>query len=162
MGEIVSAMATVHAPQLFTRPPTEDPAQLDADIAAMRALGRSLDKSKAEVAIVIGSDHLETFFLSAVPTFAIVAGQESKASFAGRDYALPVDPLAEELLAKLVNAGFDMTYSQDAVLGHSFAPVYEWVIGGRPIPVVPLFVNTYLPPLPTARRCQQLGKAILK
>ena len=160
MGEIVSAMATVHAPQLFTRPPTEDPAQLDADIAAMRALGRSLDESKAEVAIVIGSDHLETFFLSAVPTFAIVAGQDSKASFAGRDYALPVDPLAEELLEKLVAVGFDMTYSQDAVLGHSFAAVYEWVIGERTIPVVPVFVNTYLPPLPTARRCQQLGAAI--
>jgi len=160
MGEIVSAMATVHAPQLFTRPPTEDPAQLDADIAAMRALGRSLDESQADVAIVIGSDHLETFFLSAVPTFAIVAGQESKASFAGRDYALPVDPLAEELLEKLVAAGFDMTYSQDAVLGHSFAAVYEWVIEGRKIPVVPVFVNTYLPPLPTARRCQQLGAAI--
>jgi aromatic ring-opening dioxygenase catalytic subunit (LigB family) len=160
MGEIVSAMATVHAPQLFTRPPTEDPAQLDADIAAMRALGRSLDESKAEVAIVIGSDHLETFFLSAVPTFAIVAGQESKASFAGRDYSLPVDPLAEELLEKLVASGFDMTYSQDAVLGHSFAAVYEWVIEGRKIPVVPIFVNTYLPPLPTARRCQQLGAAV--
>ena len=160
MGEIVSAMATVHAPQLFTRRPTEDPAQLDADIAAMRALGRSLDESKAEVAMVIGSDHLETFFLSAVPTFAIVAGQESKASFAGRDYSLPVDPLAEELLEKLVASGFDMTYSQDAVLGHSFAAVYEWVIEGRKIPVVPIFVNTYLPPLPTARRCQQLGAAV--
>jgi len=160
MGEIVSAMATVHAPQLFTRPPTEDPAQLDADIAAMRALGQSLDETKAEVAVVIGSDHLETFFLSAVPTFAIVAGQQSKASFAGRDYALPVDPLAEEVLEKLVAAGFDMTYSQDAVLGHSFAAVYEWVIGGRAIPVVPIFVNTYLPPLPTPRRCQQLGAAI--
>ena len=160
MGEIVTAMATVHAPQLFTRPPTEDPAQLDADIAAMRELGRSIDAAKADVAIVIGSDHLETFFLSAVPTFAIVAGLESKASFAGRDYALPVDPLAEELLEKLVAAGFDMTYSQDAVLGHSFAAVYEWVIEGRKIPVVPVFVNTYLPPLPSARRCQQLGRAI--
>jgi 2,3-dihydroxyphenylpropionate 1,2-dioxygenase len=160
MGEIVTAMATVHAPQLFTRPPTEDLAQLDADIAAMRELGKSLDETKPDLAIVIGSDHLETFFLSAVPTFAIVAGQTSKASFAGRDYALPVDPLAEELLDKLVNNGFDMTYSQDAVLGHSFAAIYEWVIEGRAIPVVPLFVNTYLPPLPTARRCEQLGKAI--
>jgi 2,3-dihydroxyphenylpropionate 1,2-dioxygenase len=162
MGKIVAAMATVHAPQLFTRPPTEDPAQLDADIAAMRELGKTLDETKPDVVIVIGSDHLETFFLSAVPTFAIVAGLESKASFAGRDYALPVDPLAEEMLDKLVSAGFDMTYSQDAILGHSFAAVYEWVIAGRPVPVVPLFVNTYLPPLPTARRCEQLGKALLK
>jgi len=160
MGKIVAAMATVHAPQLFTRPPTEDPAQLDADIAAMRELGKTLDETKPDVVIVIGSDHLETFFLSAVPTFAIIAGKTCKASFAGHDYDLPTHPLAEELLDKLVDAGFDMVYSQDAVMGHSFAAVYEWVIEGRAIPVVPVFVNTYLPPLPKARRCEALGKAI--
>ena len=53
-----------------------------------------------------------------------------------------------------------MAYSQDAELGHAFAAVYEWVIEGRKIPVVPIFVNTYLPPLPTARRCEQLGAKI--
>ena len=160
MGQIVAAMATVHAPQLFTYPPTEDPAQLDADIAAMRELGKTLDETKPDAAIVIGSDHLETFFLSAVPTFAIVGGEKSKAAFARRTYALPIHAFADELLDKVVNAGFDMTYSQDAELGHAFAAVYEWVLEGRPIPVIPLFVNTYLPPLPTARRCAQLGAAI--
>ncbi len=163
MGKIVAAMATVHAPQLFTRPPTEIPEQLDADIAAMRELGRSLDETRPDALIVIGSDHLETFFLSAVPTFAIVAGETSHASFAGREYNLPIHlPLAEALLDQLVEAGFDMTYSQDAVLGHSFAAVYEWVLEGRDIPVIPLFINTYLPPLPTARRCEALGRAIAK
>lgn len=161
MGKIVAAMATVHAPQLFTRPPSEIPEQLDADIAAMRELGKSLDETRPDVAIVLGSDHLETFFLSSVPTFAVVAGETSKASFAGRDYNLPIHlPLAEDLLHKLVDAGFDMAYSQDAVLGHSFAAVYEWVIEGRSIPVIPIFINAYLPPLPSARRCEALGKAI--
>ena len=161
MGEIVAAMATVHAPQLFTRPPTEDLAQLDADIAAMRELGATLDRTRPDAVIVVGSDHLETFFLSSVPTFAIVAGERSRASFAGRDYSLPVhQPLAESLLDRLVAADFDMVYSQDALLGHSFAAVYEWVIEGRPIPVVPMFVNTYLPPLASARRCAALGRAI--
>ena len=161
MGQIVAAMATVHAPQLFTRPPTEDPAQLDADIAAMRELGKTLEETKPDAVIVIGSDHLETFFLSSVPTFAIIAGETSVAKFAGRDYNLPIhQPLAEDLLDRLVRADFDMAYSQDAVLGHSFAAVYEWVIEGRQIPVVPLFVNTYLPPLPSARRCAALGRAI--
>jgi len=129
-------------------------------VAAMRELGKTLDETKPDAIIVVGSDHLETFFLSSVPTFAIVAGESSKAAFAGREYDLPIHPLAEDLLDKLVDAGFDMAYSQDAVLGHSFAAVYEWVIEGRNIPVVPLFVNTYLPPLPTARRCEALGKAI--
>ena len=48
MGQIVAAMATVHAPQLFTYPPSEDPAQLDADIAAMRQLGQDLDEIKPD------------------------------------------------------------------------------------------------------------------
>src|ERR1700724_561537 len=162
MGKIVAAMGTVHAPQLFTYPPSEDPAQLDADIAAMRELGKSLDETRPDLAIVIGSDHLETFFLSSVPTFAIVGGEKSRAAFARREYSLPTHPLTEELLDKLVNGGFDLTYSQDAELGHAFAAVYEWVIEGRAIPVLPIFVNAYLPPLPTARRCAQLGAAIKK
>src|SRR6266567_8599416 len=163
MGKLVAAMGTVHAPQLFVRPPSEDPAQLDADIAAMRLLGKDLDEAKPDVALVIGNDHMETFFLTSVPTFAILAGERSRAEFARKNYDLPIHQgLAEDLLDKLVNAGFDMAYSQDAVLGHAFAAVYEWVIEDRKIPVVPIFVNAYLPPLPTPRRCQELGKVIAK
>ena len=62
MGKIVAAYATVHAPQLFDRPPSEDPKQLDADIAAMRQIGKELEETKPDAVIVIGSDHLETFF----------------------------------------------------------------------------------------------------
>ena len=160
MGQIVFAAATVHAPQLFTYPPSEDKAQLDADIAAMRELGKNLDEIKPDAVMVIGSDHLETFFLSAVPTFAVVGGEKSKAAFARKSYALPIHGFTEEILNDLVADGFDLTYSQDAELGHAFAAVYEWVIEGRSLPVIPVFVNTYLPPLPTARRCAQLGAAI--
>ncbi len=161
MGKIVNAVATVHAPQLFTRPPSEIPEQLDADIAAMMELGRDLDETKPDLVVVIGSDHLETFFLSSVPTFAVVAGSISHAHFANKDWRLPVHlDFAEDLIAKLMQRGFDMAYSQDAILGHSFAAVYEWVIGARKIPVVPLFVNAYLPPLPSPQRCMALGKAL--
>jgi aromatic ring-opening dioxygenase catalytic subunit (LigB family) len=161
MGKIVAAVATVHAPQLFVRPPTEVPEQLDADIAAMRELGKDIEEAKPDLAIVIGSDHLETFFLSSVPTFAVVAGETSHAHFANRNWNVPVHlPFAEAMLEKLMQRGFDMAYSQDAVLGHSFAAVYEWVIDGSKIPVVPLFVNTYLPPLPSPQRCMALGKAL--
>src|SRR5580698_3274372 len=163
MGKIVAAYATVHAPQLFDRPPSEDPKQLDADIAAMRQIGKELEETKPDAIIVIGSDHLETFFLSSVPTFAILSGEFSHAEFAGRRYELPIhEGLTEDLLDKLMTAGFDLGYSQDAVLGHAFAAVYEWVIEKRPIPVVPIFVNAYLPPLPTARRCEALGKELAK
>jgi aromatic ring-opening dioxygenase catalytic subunit (LigB family) len=163
MGQIVAAMATVHAPQLYTRPPSEDMAQLDADIVAMRELGKSLDETKPDAVIVIGSDHLETFFLSSVPTFAVLSGERSHAAFNRKEYNLPIHQgLSEDLLDKLVRADFDMSYSQDAILGHSFSAVYEWVLEGRDIPVVPIFINAYLPPLPSPRRCEALGREIAK
>lgn len=161
MGEIVAAMATCHAPQLFTYPPDEDHAQLDASIAGMRELGKLLDETKPDVIVFLGSDHLETYSLNCVPTFAIVAGNRATAEFAGRKYDLPVQrEMAEDLLYKLVGAGFDLAYSEDAVLGHTFAVPFEFVIGGRDIPIIPMHTNVYLPPLPSARRCEALGREI--
>ena len=161
MGKIVAAMATMHAPQLFTRPPEEDPKQLDAGIAAMRKLGEVLDETKPDALVIFASDHMETFFLQSVPTFAVIAGETAKTAFAGRTWNPAIHQgLAEDLLEGLVRRDFDMAYSQDAVLGHSFAAPFEWILGTRDIPVVPIFVNTYLPPLPRPQRCAALGRAI--
>jgi len=41
MGEIVAAVGTCHTPYLFTRPPDENPEQLDAAAAGMRSSARS-------------------------------------------------------------------------------------------------------------------------
>jgi 2,3-dihydroxyphenylpropionate 1,2-dioxygenase len=161
MGEIVAAFATCHAPQLFTYPPDEDPAQLDASIAGMRELGKLLDETRPDVILFLGSDHLETFSLNCVPSFAIVAGNRAHAEFAGRTFSLPVHrEFAEDLLNHLVRNDFDLAYSEDAVLGHTFAVPFEFVIGGRDIPVVPVHTNVYMPPLPTPRRCAALGRAM--
>ncbi len=163
MGEIVAAMATCHAPQLFTYPPDEDPAQLDASIAGMRELGKLLDETKPDVIVFLGSDHLETFSIGCVPTFAIVAGSRAIAEFARRDYDLPIHrEMAEDLLYKLVGADFDIAYSEDAVLGHTFAVPFEFVIAGRDIPVIPIHTNVYLPPLPSPKRCAAIGREIAK
>ncbi|MBV8847922.1 MAG: hypothetical protein JO307_34340 [Bryobacterales bacterium] len=127
----------------------------------MRRLGQVLDESRPDALIVFASDHLETFFLKSVPTFSIVCGDTANAVFAGKTWSPAIhQPLAEDLLEKLVRRDFDMAYSQDAELGHSFAAPFEWVLGGRDIPVVPIFINTYLPPLPSPRRCAALGAAI--
>jgi 2,3-dihydroxyphenylpropionate 1,2-dioxygenase len=161
MGKIVASMATMHAPQLFTRPPEEDPKQLDAGISAMRRLGQVLDETKPDAVLICASDHMETFFLHAVPTFCILAGDKGTAAFAGKTWNPPIhQAFAEHLLEALVSRDFDMAYSQDAVLGHSFAAPYQWILEDRKIPVVPLLVNTYLPPLPRAQRCAALGRAI--
>ncbi|PYR01329.1 MAG: hypothetical protein DMF96_00300 [Acidobacteria bacterium] len=162
MGEIVAAVGTCHTPYMFTRPPDENPQQLDAAAAAMRELGKVLDETRPDVIVFFGSDHVETFSVTCIPTFAIIAGSRAVAEFAGRRYSLPVHrEMAEDLLSKLVvQHEFDIAYSEDAELGHAFAVPFEYVIGKRDIPIIPLFTNVYVPPLPTPKRCAALGKAI--
>jgi aromatic ring-opening dioxygenase catalytic subunit (LigB family) len=161
MGEIVAAFVTAHAPQLITRPPDEKPEQLDASIAAMRELGKILDETKPDVSVFLGSDHLETFSLTCYPTFGIVAGSTAVAVFGGKEFHHPIHrEMAEDFLNKLVDRDFDMAYSEDAELGHTFATPFQYLIEGRQIPVVPFFTNVYLPPLPSPKRCLALGAAI--
>jgi 2,3-dihydroxyphenylpropionate 1,2-dioxygenase len=162
MGEIVAAVTTCHTPYMFTRPPDEKPEQLDQAAAGMQELGRVLDETKPDVIVFFGSDHVETFSVTCIPSFAIIAGSRAKAKFAGREYDLPVHrEMAEDLLNKLVvDHEFDVAYSEDAELGHAFAVPFEYVIGKRAIPVVPFFANVYVPPLPTPKRCAALGRAV--
>ena len=162
MGEIVAAVGTCHTPYMFTRPPDENPQQLDAAGVGMQELGKVLDETKPDVILFFGSDHVETFSVTCVPSFAIIAGSRAIARFAGREHNLPIHrEMAEDILNKLVvDHHFDVAYSEDAELGHAFSIPFEYVIGGRNIPVVPFFANVYMPPLPTPRRCEALGKAI--
>jgi len=162
MGEIVAALGTCHTPYLFTRPPDENPQQLETAARAMQELGSVLDETRPDAIVFLGSDHVETFSVTCIPSFAIIAGSRAIAKFAGREYNLPVHrEMAEDLLNKLVvDHEFDIAYSEDAELGHAFAVPFEYVIGRRNIPVVPFFTNVYVPPLPTPTRCAALGRAI--
>ena len=162
MGEIVAAIGTCHTPYMFTRPPDENPEQLEQAGAAMNELGKVLDETKPDAILFLGADHVETFSVTCVPAFAIIAGNVAMARFAGREHNLPIHrEMAEDILNKLVvDHNFDIAYSEDAELGHAFSIPFEYVIGKRDIPVIPFFTNVYVPPLPTPRRCEALGKAL--
>ena len=132
MGEIVAAVGTCHTPYMFTRPPDENPQQLDAGRRRDAGARQGPRRDEAGRHSVLGSDHVETFSVTCVPTFAIIAGSRAIAKFAGREYDLPVHrEMAEDLLNKLVvDHDFDIAYSEDAELGHAFAVPFEYVIGG--------------------------------
>ena len=143
---------------------TRTPSSSIRPAPAMKELGKVLDETKPDVILFFGADHVETFSVTCVPSFAIVAGDRAIAKFAGREHNLPIHrEMAEDILNKLVvEHNFDMAYSEDAELGHAFSIPFEYVIGKRNIPVIPFFTNVYVPPLPTPRRCEALGKAIAK
>src|SRR5919106_1861366 len=161
MGQIVAAMVSCHAPALFLRQPGEDPAQLDATIAAMRQLGRVLDETKPDALIVVGLDHLEAFSLDVSPAFAIVVGPEVTGSFGRKQYRVGVhQELARALLDGCLKRDFDMAFCHKAFMGHAFVVPFEFILEQRQIPIVPVFVNVYVPPLPQPHRAYQLGRRI--
>ncbi|HZO70849.1 MAG TPA: hypothetical protein VFB60_01525 [Ktedonobacteraceae bacterium] len=75
---------------------------------------------------------------------------------------------ARELLASLIDQGFDIaglgeipSTDEAAGLGHAYGAVVTQIMGEQPIPIVPIFVNTYFPPnQPTPSRCYDLGLAL--
>jgi 3-O-methylgallate 3,4-dioxygenase len=78
----------------------------------------------------------------------------------------PVDAaLANHLITALIEREFDVA-SANALPdgegeGHAFAFVHKRLMTGSPVPVVPVFLNTYYPPnQPSPRRCYRLGQAI--
>lgn len=78
----------------------------------------------------------------------------------------PVDArLANHLIAALVDREFDIA-SANALPpgegeGHAFGFVHQRLLKDSPIPIVPVFLNTYYPPnQPSPRRCYRLGQAI--
>lgn len=161
MGDVVAAAAAVHAPQLLGRPAHEELDKLDASTAALRAFGDVLDETEPDALIVIGTDHLEAFWLEAVPTFLLMVSDEAVTQYSGRERRVPIHTdLATTLLKGLVARDVDMAYSQDAVLGHAFMTPFEYVLGDRDLPVVAMHVNVYLPPLPSPRRCFDVGRKI--
>jgi 2,3-dihydroxyphenylpropionate 1,2-dioxygenase len=161
MGQIVAAMVSCHSPALFLRQPGEDPAQLDATIAAMRRLGRVIDETKPDALIVVGLDHLEAFSLDVSPAFAVVVGPEVVGSFGSKQYRVRVhQTLARALLNGCLKRDFDMAFCHNAFMGHAFVVPFEYILESRQIPIVPLFVNVYVPPLPQPHRAYQLGRAI--
>jgi 3-O-methylgallate 3,4-dioxygenase len=78
----------------------------------------------------------------------------------------PVDaPLAEHLIATLIDAEFDVAVANALPdgegEGHAFAFVHRRIIKDASVPVVPVFLNTYYPPnQPSPKRCYRLGQAI--
>lgn len=158
---VVAAMVSVHAPQLINPPPTEDPGQIRRTIEAMHRLGQRLDETKPDALLLIVNDHLEGFFLNSVAPFTVYVAEEAAGSFAGGHWSYPVHTdLAMALLERGLEAGFDLAFSQEAELDHASLVPLHHVLGERKIPIVPFFVNVYIPPQPAPRRCHAVGEAL--
>jgi aromatic ring-opening dioxygenase LigB subunit len=158
---IVAAVACPHTPQLLIRPETEDRALVLRVHAALAEVRHRLAAARPDVLAVVAGDHIEGFFLDAVPALAVFVGATVSGRFGPYRYAFDVhEPLARAVLEQGIEEGFDLLSSQEVRLDYAFYVPLHFVMPEPRRPIVPLYVNVYLPPQPTPRRCYAWGQTL--
>jgi aromatic ring-opening dioxygenase catalytic subunit (LigB family) len=158
---LVGAFACPHTPQLLIRPPTEDRELVLRVHAALGRVRERLAALRPDAIAVVGGDHVEAFFLDAVPALAVWAGAECEGSFGPYHYRFPIhEPLARAIVQEGIERGFDLLYTQHARLDYAFYVPLHFTMPSPAVPIVPLHVNVYLPPQPLPRRCHEWGAAL--
>jgi aromatic ring-opening dioxygenase LigB subunit len=143
-------------------------------VEAIGKLREKINALRPDVLIVVGDDQHENLIDDNMPPFTIYMGEEAEASVSLRylkqarsenrtRYHIDAK-MAEALVKGLMDAGFDPSYSKqtryDGGLGHAFARVLKFLIPEPKYRVIPVMVNTYYPPAPSAKRCLQFGQAL--
>lgn len=169
MAKIIAGLGCSHAPSIaraYDRRETEEKGWKPLFDAFTQAQ-RWLTGLQPDALVVIYNDHIDQYFLDSWPTFAIGTGDSFQIADEGwfpRSFPpVPGHPaLARHLAQELVEAGFDLTVAHRQVVDHGVLSPLPLIDSAWAIPIVPLAVNVIWSPLPTPRRCWELGQAIGK
>lgn len=156
-----------------------------------RAMDRMRDEvrsAKLDVLIVCGDDQYELFHDDHMPSIAIYYGDtivnaeqpekpdadwykraQQRRGEKGGPVSYPCHaPLALHLIEGLVAKGFDVSAvksippsAHGGVEGHAYSFIHYRYLHNAPVPIIPVFLNTYNPPnQPTPQRCVAFGRAL--
>ena len=121
-----------------------------------------------DVIILVYNDHATAFSLEMIPTFAI----GTAAAFQPADEGWGARPvprvaghpeLASHIAQSVIQDDFDLTVVNKMDVDHGLTVPLSLMCGqpaAWPCPVIPLAVNVVQYPVPSGRRCYELGKAI--
>jgi hypothetical protein len=158
---------------------------------AMDRLAEKLAEVNPDIIVVVGDDQHEWFHDDIQPSFTVYCGEQvinaaidpeklktkspgialaMSASHPPQDQAYPVPAgLATAIIEQAIADEFDVAVSMEQRanergiigVGHAVGFVYRRIAKDRPIPVVPILLNTYfVPNRPTAKRCYRFGQSI--
>jgi 2,3-dihydroxyphenylpropionate 1,2-dioxygenase len=161
ISRVVGGAMLPHAPQFFTMPDTEDK-NLVAQVRKVAAdIGKNLMALKPDLWIIFSNDHAEQFFHNAAPPFTVHVGGEATGEFAGRKFHWKIpSEIGFELVRELYRQNFDPAFTSTAKIDYAIGIPLTHI--GLTEPVLPIFVNAYLPPQPTMERCYAFGQAVAR
>jgi 2,3-dihydroxyphenylpropionate 1,2-dioxygenase len=161
ISTVIGGAMLPHAPQFFTMPDTEDKTVVARVREVAADIGERLRALKPELWIIFSNDHAEQFFHTTAPPFTIHVGGEATGEFAGRKFHWKIpSETAFELVRQLYRQNFDPAFTSTAKIDYAIGIPLTHL--GHTDPVLPIFVNAYLPPQPTMERCYAFGQAIAR
>jgi protocatechuate 4,5-dioxygenase beta chain len=169
MAKIIGGVATTHVPSIgkaIAEKKQNDP-YWKPFFRGFDYVHYWLAREKPDVAVVFYNDHGLNFFLDKIPTFAVGAATEYKNEDEG--WGIPVsravgrDPaLSWHIINNLVADEFDVTMCQQMLVDHAVTiplalmwPGEKWTVK-----IVPISINTVQHPLPSLKRCLNLGRSV--
>ena len=126
--------------------------------------------NRPDVVFLVFNDHASAFSLEMIPTFAIGCASEFKPADEGwGPRPVPVvqghPDLASHIAQSVIQDDFDLTIVNKMDVDHGLTVPLSLMCGqpqAWPCPVIPFAVNVVQYPVPSGRRCFNLGRAIRK
>jgi protocatechuate 4,5-dioxygenase beta chain len=171
MAELVEIIGITHNPFLpkLLRAGGDDPALelIASDYAYMR---ECLTAARADVILVIASDHLNQWFMDNMPAFLVGKAPRTHGPFPHERNAFGLDAyeavidveLARWLVARGFDEGVDFAFSAEFLIDHAFTVPLNFVRPEADLPIVPVWTNVMAPPLPPAARFFTVGEALTR
>ena len=163
MATYVGAFGVPHTPIFAQAVLAEGAAsEIGGLFAAMR---EELERAAPDVIVMFNTDHLNTFFLDNLPMLAVGVTD----SFVGPNdeppglpmQAVPSHPgLAAHIRRRGIESGFDLALAQSFEVDHSVMIPLHFLTPGMTVPIIPVFINGHVAPLPSARRVHALGRSV--
>lgn len=127
-------------------------------------------ENKPDVVFLVYNDHATAFSLDFIPTFAIgTAAEYMPADEGWGPRPVPMvkghPELAAHIAQSVIQDDFDLTIVNKMDVDHGLTVPLSLMFGQPdewPCPVIPFAVNVVQYPVPSGRRCFNLGKAIAK
>lgn len=149
-----------HSPLIAIRP--KAPPEEVAVMAHCDAFRAQVDAFEPEQIVFFVNDHFAGFHYSNMPAYCVGTACTAVADLGGQAGPIPVNEAdAVALVAFLRDEGFDPAISYKMTVDHAMSQPLNRLIGGIDrVPVLPVFISVFTPPLMRFRRSRLLGEAV--